>query len=361
MFSSNILDVAVGLVFVFLLLSLISSSANELIETFMRKRAAFLEKGIKEMMGDRDSKLSQEFVQKIYDHGLVNSLYIGSYLDPKRVLPTYIPSRNFALAVLDLWKSGEKLPANVGKALAAFDKVAQDRASAAQDKAELMQKEVENWYNSSMDRVSGWYKRRSQIFVIVLGVTITVLVNADCIQIAKRLSTDANMRQAAARLAEKQTGPASTNATTPLDQMKKNLTDLDGIGLPLGWSPRPQSLAEVLSQCKDHWVGWLITALAISLGAPFWFDVLNKIIVVRSTVKPSEKSGPEASKDPTGGSQKPMVLTVQSAGPAVQAPPGPGDGNPPAQPVAGAEQAGAADAAQAGGDDIDAIAAPPPA
>src|SRR5579871_2340748 len=121
MFNSNILDVAVGLVFVFLLLSLISSAANELIETFLRQRAAFLEKGIKEMMGGKGTRVTLEFVQKIYDHGLVNSLYVGSYCDPKKQLPTYIPSRNFAIAVLDLWKSGEQLPLNVGKALAAFD------------------------------------------------------------------------------------------------------------------------------------------------------------------------------------------------------------------------------------------------
>ena len=44
--------------------------------------------------------------------------------------------------------------------------------------------------------------------------------------------------------------------------------------------------------------GWLLTAFAVCLGAPFWFDVLNKFIVVRSTVKPREKSGVEAPKEP---------------------------------------------------------------
>ena len=43
-------------------------------------------------------------------------------------------------------------------------------------------------------------------------------------------------------------------------------------------------------------LGWLTTALAIMLGAPFWFDVLNKFMIVRSTVKPDEKSPAEASK-----------------------------------------------------------------
>jgi hypothetical protein len=43
--------------------------------------------------------------------------------------------------------------------------------------------------------------------------------------------------------------------------------------------------------------GWLLTALAATLGAPFWFDVLNRLMVIRSTVKPHEKSPEEASED----------------------------------------------------------------
>jgi len=49
-----------------------------------------------------------------------------------------------------------------------------------------------------------------------------------------------------------------------------------------------------------HSAGWLVSALAISLGAPFWFDVLNRFVVLRSTVKPNEKSQTNASKETTG-------------------------------------------------------------
>ncbi|MFN2598074.1 MAG: hypothetical protein ABR563_12915, partial [Pyrinomonadaceae bacterium] len=45
--------------------------------------------------------------------------------------------------------------------------------------------------------------------------------------------------------------------------------------------------------------GLFLTGLAISQGAPFWFDLLNKFMVIRSTVKPKEKSPDEASKDKT--------------------------------------------------------------
>jgi hypothetical protein len=50
-------------------------------------------------------------------------------------------------------------------------------------------------------------------------------------------------------------------------------------------------------QVATHLLGWLITAFAVSLGAPFWFDLLNKIMVIRSTVKPREKSREEGSED----------------------------------------------------------------
>ena len=42
--------------------------------------------------------------------------------------------------------------------------------------------------------------------------------------------------------------------------------------------------------------GWLITTLALSLGAPFWFDTLNKFMVVRSTVKPKRRARQRAAR-----------------------------------------------------------------
>ena len=304
MFNSSVIDVAIGLVFIFLLLSLICSAAHELIEMFLKQRAANLEEGIRELAG----KNSQEFVSRLYDHGLINSLYKGTYAPAargffKRVkqryrkgpdLPSYIPSRNFALALMDLNKKApEILPKNVNDALRSFEAVA------GEDLA-LVQLHIEDWFNSSMDRVSGWYKRRSQWLVLVLGLIAAIAVNADCIEIAKRLSTDTTLRQSVISMAESAAKSNPANDTRPpLDRIKGDLASLDGVGLPLGWTRVPKSFTEAWGLASLHWAGWLITALAISLGAPFWFDMLNKIIVVRSTVKPAEKSQREKSKDPT--------------------------------------------------------------
>ena len=289
MFNSSVLDVAIGLVFVFLLLSLICSAANELIELVLKKRAQDLERGIRELIGD--SANTDAFVSGIYNHGLVNSLFRGKYdSKKKKLLPSYIPARNFALALIavkkDLDSKAVALPENLGSAFEAFER------EAGTDAAKL-QRSIEDWYNSSMDRVSGWYKRRTQIIIFALGILAAVLANADCIQIAKRLSTDSNLRQAAVQLAEAQAKTEQKNADVPqaVQSIKTNLATLDGIGLPVGWKEGDdKSLAGLLKACSDHWFGWLLTALAVSLGAPFWFDVLNKFIVVRSTVKPQEKS-----------------------------------------------------------------------
>jgi len=393
MFNSNILDVAVGLVFVFLTLSLICSAAKEIIEAGLKKRSKDLERGIRELLGDlspqarpgqpqngaaqnpapdqqapgaaagnpsADEKPS-DFVEALYNHGLINALYQGKYREANTTgsLPSYIPATNFALAVLSLrdsYKTNQKqLPQNLQDALEAFEKK-------AQGKLDVLQQELESWFNSAMDRVSGWYKRRTQWILLALGFVVAIAVNADAIGIARRLSTDTNFRQAVARMAEAaaakpspsqgqpaQTGSgkgtgqgtdatngakgtaagtatdasgsstassaapgqdngagaasgaaangngsvsnsqgSGTDTSAAVNQIKENLADLDGIGLPLGWVGNP------IKTPLDFFlrlIGWLITALAVSVGAPFWFDMLNKIMVVRSTIKPGEKSG----------------------------------------------------------------------
>src|ERR1017187_7249588 len=98
MFGSEVLDVAIGLVFIYLVLSLICSAACELIESFWKRRARYLRRGLQELFDDpKDIGL----VAEIYRHPLVSSLFRGPY-EPGNTanLPSYIPARNFALALM---------------------------------------------------------------------------------------------------------------------------------------------------------------------------------------------------------------------------------------------------------------------
>jgi hypothetical protein len=107
------------------------------------------------------------------------------------------------------------------------------------------------------------------------------------------------------------TPSASADAVrnVPLDTLAKQLSDkvqtFDGINqqmlLPLGWR---HSFTDYVKAARANpfsilrtFLGWIITSIALSLGAPFWFDTLNKFMVVRSTVKPQEKSQTDKTKD----------------------------------------------------------------
>jgi hypothetical protein len=147
-----------------------------------------------------------------------------------------------------------------------------------------------------MDRVSGWFKRRTHGVVLVLGLVIAAGINADTILITNSLATDKSLRaslvSAASEHAKQPDAAASRNFQDDIQKIRE-------AGLPLGWTSSKTDSHRV----PQTWQGWLVkilglilTAFAISLGGPFWFDLLNQFMVVRSTVKPREKSPAEPSK-----------------------------------------------------------------
>jgi hypothetical protein len=347
MLGSAILDVAIGIIFVFLLVSLICSAVNEFIEAGLKNRAKDLEKGIRNLLANDD--LAAEF----YKHPLIQGLFSND-----NGKPSYIPSRTFALTLLNIIAPEGLVPENdqttaaggaVSNPLANLRvKVATltDKQLAAPIKTALLtliddaqgdvnrlRANVEEWYNAAMDRVAGWYKRRVQIIILFLGLGIAVALNVDTSYIARRLANDSAVRSALSAAAQNyaqknnatgQQGGGTTpdsqqdvdcpnsDGSTPKEKVNKNICELKKLGLPLGWNYEPDDVnlkwpgfliwqPQVLKawgrQVQFHWLGWIVTAFAISLGSPFWFDMLNKIIVVRSTVKPREKSGEEGSKD----------------------------------------------------------------
>ncbi len=120
-------------------------------------------------------------------------------------------------------------------------------------------------------------------------------MNADTVVVANSLWRNSALRESLVTAAQEYVkNNPKAEYKTQLDETKKRLEEL---ALPIGWSgPDPYSDKGWPKRIGWHLPGWLITALAISLGAPFWFDLLNKIMVVRSTVKPQEKSPEETSK-----------------------------------------------------------------
>jgi hypothetical protein len=312
MFSSGILDVAIGMAFVYLLLSLLCTAINEWIAALFNLRGTNLEKGIRSLFSDGKFVGGKDIADVLYAHGLVKSMYRD------KTLPSYIPSRTFALALLDTLApadaSGSKTVSDI--LVGVRDKLPDGPAketlftviSQAQDNVENARKAVEDWYNSGMDRVSGWYKRKTQIILIILAAVIAVGTNTDSVLVGQTLWNSPALRDATAKAGEQfvQNHKDDANqSSVDAEQAARNVRAYDNqikdLGLPVGWSLKSDDPRTF--PCRDGWLavsrvlGWLITAIAVSFGAPFWFDTLNKFMVVRSTVKPKEKSQEEATKD----------------------------------------------------------------
>ena len=341
MFGSVILDVAVGLILTYLLFSLVSTSIREWLASALKTRSTTLEKGMCELLGDT------QLVADFYNHPLINSLYRGGdYASAKesRRLPSYIPSRSFSTALLDMIVRGRDTTSglqsgseartvtieNVRSQISRIQNPRVQRAVlAAMDSANgdlsVAQLNLEHWFDSTMDRVSGWYKSHSQIYVFCIGLTLVIFADADTFNIAKRLYTDPVQRQAAVAIA----GNMSAKDTAGAAAVSNATASLDRLGLPLvGWQqvvvPASLPLQAKMKVYGLHalhaLMGWLITAFAISLGAPFWFDTLGRIMVVRNTVKPNQKSPNEASDDRQAGGGSTPPRPVPAGAPASPAP-----------------------------------------
>src|SRR3954463_1327257 len=201
MFGSEVLDVAIGLIMIFLLLSLICSSIREAFETVLRHRSSDLERGIREMFGD---KTHTGLVADFYRHPLIEALFRGDYMPGKtRNLPSYIPSRTFSLAVMNMVIS-KYLPeaenaqhaASESERFELFSQAVANLPEGSRLKGAMkpliavsngdlahLRSGIEHWFNSSMDRVSGWYKTRTQIIIAAIGLALAVGMNVDSLSI----------------------------------------------------------------------------------------------------------------------------------------------------------------------------------
>ena len=268
MLNSPIVDVAMGLVFFYVTLSLVCSSIQEIIASLFGLRSRNLKKGIRNLIGS-------EYAAAMYDHPLIKGLR-----KPKK-LPSYIRPDIFSTALIDMI-SRDKTNEN------AIDTAAEDvRALIAKidannptrellislvDKAnptvEDLRERLADWFDAGMDRVAGWYKRQVKYCLIGVAAVVTVAVNADSIRMVEQLWQDDALRAAIASAAEQAATKGDLAAVDERTALR---------AFPIGY---PDSFPGISFRMI---VGWLLTMAAISLGAPFWFDLLSKISHLRAS------------------------------------------------------------------------------
>ena len=287
LFNSTILDVAIGLVFVYLLLAVICSAINEWIASWFNLRAKNLKSAIMQLLDGQPSTAEGQdvtwFLKKFYDHPLIAGMSNQSKTGDA-AHPSYLPSRAFASVVMDLVtpdqsgsinfqeleKGIQNLPeGDVRKALLAVIQNADRDLTRAQ-------KNIETWFDDTMERMGGWYKRKIQVITISIAIALVVAANADTIRMSYILWRNPTQRAQMVEVAK-----ARKDANKDLNN--EELKDLDNL---LGWESQSKTAPEP-TDCWQLWarrlLGWFLTVVAVSLGAPFWFDLLNKIVNLRDT------------------------------------------------------------------------------
>jgi len=399
-----IIETAIGLVFVYVLLSMVCSSIQEFLAALFAWRANTLRKGVENMLGK-----DKDLAKRIYEDPLIKSLARNSWWDTltrrKEPQPSYIPANLFAKALLNTagvqvsdLTAKPNIPGNL-KVSDDTQKLLQTFAAYSPDFNTLLAN-IEAWYNDAMDRVSGWYKRKTQGYILLIAIAVAGGLNADTLMLATAFWHDPALRAATAnaateyvkthqapqsgtqnKMSEQDKAELFPSVTPPgsapippreetLEQAGKNLTDtltdvqaqLAKINLPLGWfceacsdadkqksasqngektknsasakdeqsrdasddsarkkaaadadksaaqKPKPckedeqKKAIESMAKCvrgqipQGSW-GWLVkvfglllSILAISQGAPFWFDLLQKLVNLRLAGNPPPDS-----------------------------------------------------------------------
>ncbi|MGB3767775.1 MAG: hypothetical protein WA947_14560 [Phormidesmis sp.] len=227
-------------------------------------------------------------------------------------------------AALETIQNSEIIPARLRGSLATLASRAENRVradvSSTGNEIQQLQTELESWFNNGMTRASGVYRRNVKGVGLLIGLAIAFTINADTFYMFQRLSTDPAIRSSIIQAAEQievrgiQT-PEQLAAESGIDELSDDLTaqiaenmgvELRSVGeaveqtlaqypLPIG---RSRSVIAAQQAAEANWpikfipqrlVGWAITALALSMGASFWFDLLRKVMSVRASGdKPKE-------------------------------------------------------------------------
>ena len=378
--SSGIIDLAIGLAFVFGVTAALSSAVTELIARFLGLRGAYLLTGLRELVDSGDTKTvlssaADDFqaLKDIMSGGknvaapsvtgaLLGSPILGSQgmtgqisgrsltLTPPatpsppgtaakkasslpkvttaggrpwslwgqlRSLPSYISSKSFAEAVVDMLvpdpaapgkASGtvepsqstmSKIEASLGNLppeAGMFKSSLQALVKNADGDVTKFRTSVEGWYDDHMDRVSGWYKRRTAKITLVFGAVLVILLNVNALTIGRTLYTQSTVSAALSSVAaSSKPCPAGGDQLTCLTTLQGDLSAVASAGLPIGWGT-VRDCTEKGAQCNwwdqrgilsqhgnSAWqlllvlAGFMIMIIGIIPGARFWFGLLSKL------------------------------------------------------------------------------------
>lgn len=339
------LEIVTAVLLVIVIFSIIAYVIQELIAANLEYRGKMLKKALQLLLDTTNT--AGKISGLVYQHPQINKLK-----ETAEKLPSYIPAANFALALMD--EVAKAAPAaaannmfiNFRNGIRSFAGTNADLATllnnylATSRDLEELKATIEKWYNEYMDRVTGWYKKSTRLTMRIIAIGIVIVFNVNLIKIFRVVKSDDSIRAALVISAEKMVDqPAfikslyeenikskllaaeesfkdslnkaiaaksidTVNIKKRIAAEKDNILDnytnrqkaeMDTLlqkikiaGLPLGWDHKEWKSFK--GAPVETILGWFLAAVAISMGAPFWFDLLIKIVNIRrSGIKPKEE------------------------------------------------------------------------
>ena len=311
MFGSQALEVAIGMAVIFFVVATASSAVVDLISSALKKRSRDLKKSVYRMLSGEKTVPKQgepqdttsDFMETLLKSGPVAGIAAAA-----KDYPSYIPAKNFAEGVLSIVGAKfdedgkemadvlDSLPENLGNQL-------REVAGRVGSDIVAIQAGIEDWFDSAMDRASGGFKRWSRLVLIVVATVIIIVFNVDAVDIGTTLWTSEEVRVEVAENAPDIVEDSVDGQTTPT--ASSAIEQVSTVLAPFGWKqtlcPAENSPCDVGDYAVNfgkaawgHLLGWFITVMLVSLGAPFWYGALSKLVALRDTGAKPGKAGAEA-------------------------------------------------------------------
>jgi hypothetical protein len=299
MFGSQALETAIGLVVMFFLIATAASAIAEIYAAAVNKRSKNLKKALKMMLSSGELPAG---VAAVTPNDVEKLLQTAT----GRTTAAYLSAKSFADAACELVAKAD----NIGNLQSKMEHMARE----ARGQLTSVKAGLETWFDETMAAAKQQYSKYATVFLFVTGAILAVGLNASTVNAAGDLWTDAAARQAIVQAAgsAEATAKTCTEDGTAVEQAQCAVGNISAFQLPIGWAT-VQGDDINGAWWVSHVVGWLLTALLVMLGAPFWFDLLNRLVSLRANGSPPSP----AAKDPgssvtlareTGTDVSPVVL-----------------------------------------------------
>jgi len=312
-----ILSIIIGLIFVLLLFSMLASTLLELIDAIFALRGRHLRETLENMLGEQ--------ANAFFRHPIFRQMsYAANHrksISPSR-LPGWINKTTFSAIVLDIMQAR-----NLGEVAQQVNAMEESETKRLLNflirqsggDLDVFKLKIEHWFDEIMQRATEWYKNNTKWWLFFIGISLAAVFNADTIVIYKSLSANAAARDRIVEMADRfekehqrvdslQLGQKTT-AEVEADYLEIRNTFKEVVQpLGLGWTDQQggNSLPWWLIKCA----GLLLTGLAVTMGAPFWFEMLRKILAIRNSVKTGDFSSVTVQSNSGDTSVKKMDTVV---------------------------------------------------